>query len=405
MAQHGFGGGHARRAAASTARLPLAISLIAASLLAGCGGPAPSSIASPSATASATTGLASPAPSATEAALRPTEVEIQLLPDAFTSNTPLSLGTELVWSMGGGNASPDLWRFVPERGGDPELVFESPLRDSVVGNVARSGAGYAFAERNDRAYGDGGWRVWFLPTGSATPVEIDRGNAVGARGIPTLDLDDRRLAWAGFDEPESGPRSFLRVVELAAPTLATALIDAPIEEALIWHPILEGDTLWYATILADFDYSGEGDEFHIETRDLGRPTEPSTRFEGTANDFNLALSDAFIAWKTAAPGFAALNWGDIWVQPRDGGEAVRMDVQSANEPSLGNRFMTFREISSSRLLVYDLVRSELVDLTATLPEGYTRVGAQTIAENLLVFYVLGEDDDDPPRIAWTLLPD
>lgn len=375
--------------------------LAAVALLAACQPPPPSPSHSPAAT---TPVSVQPSPSvvASAGSLSAADVSFALLPEAFTSNDPQTFGSELVWAMGG-DAAPDLWRFEPARGGAPERLFVNPRRASVVGNVVRSEAGYAFAERNDEAFGDGGWRVWFLPAGAATPVEIDRGTATGARGFPTLALDDRRLAWAGFTEPPAGAKSFLRVAEIGSPAGPTTLLDLPIEEALIWYPILEANTVWYARILADFDYSGEGDEFHIESRNLADPGAPPTRFPGTANDFNLAVSERFFAWKTSKPGFAALNWGDIWLQPRGGGNATRLEVQNADEPSIGDRFVTFRELTSSKLVVYDLVRSELVDVTAALPVGFTRVGGQAISGDLLVCYVFA--DDGPPRIAWAMLPE
>ena len=83
----------------------------------------------------------------------------------------------------------------------PERVYASPRAESTITSVVGSPAGYAFVEQSKPAFGDGGWRVWFLSGPGAEPVQLAEGNARQAGHSPTIAMDDARIAWAGFDEP------------------------------------------------------------------------------------------------------------------------------------------------------------------------------------------------------------
>ena len=78
-------------------------------------------------------------------------------------------------------------------------------------------------------------------------------------------------------------------------------------DGLLWLPALNGNELWYAILHPDWGATGTGDEFHLERLDLGAPEEPPTPFAGTANDFSPAVTDGYIAWKTAIGDGAAMS--------------------------------------------------------------------------------------------------
>jgi hypothetical protein len=271
-----------------------------------------------------------------------------------------------------------------------------------VTQVAKSAAGYAFVEANDAAYGAGGWRIWFLPTGVGAPIKVDAGTSPGAGGPPTIALDGDRIAWAGFDEPARGPLSFLKVAAIASLSEVRTVITEPIEDGLLWTPVLDRSTLWYAVIHADFAHTGRGDEFHIESVDLDTPDLKSVRFAGTGNDFEPAISPAWVVWKTTKAGIAALSWGALHIRNRESGSETTIPVDRARSASVGDRFVTFQEISRQRLLLYDTATSELLDLTGSLPKGTKTVSLESVAGNLLVCAV--SIDDAPPRIATAILP-
>jgi hypothetical protein len=340
-------------------------------------------------------------PSAEPTASRaPLTLALTLLSPEFVPSSSLrSLGSELVWTSGP-ESTADIWRAVPD--GDPERVFENPRRDSFITQVARNATGYAFVETNDAAFGPGGWRVWYLPTGSATATEVDRGSSPAAGGPPGIDLDGRRLAWAGFDEPPSGNYSFLRVADVGALADVDTVLELAIEDGLLWTPVLDGNLVWYAVIHADFEQTGVGDEFHIESIDLGGSLD-RVRFAGTANDFDPAVSPSTIMWKTVRPGYAALSWGELHVRDRATGRVRDLEIDLAASPSIGDRFATFDEITRQRLLLYDIPNDTLTDVSDAVPAGTTSVTTISVSGRLLVCAVgLG---DAATQIAWAVLPE
>lgn len=309
-----------------------------------------------------------------------------------------SASGQLLWAAGT-NALPELWRFAPGEA-EPELIFVSPREDAVITDVVGAKTGYTFAETSREAFGDGGWRIWFLSGPGAEPIELDRGEAPGAGATPTIAMDDDRIAWAAFDEPDGGPVSRLRVVNIDALSDVTTLIDQPIGEGLLWFPQLNGDELWYAVIHAEA--TDTGDEFHIETRDISAVNGGSTRFSGMGNDFNPAVNDRFVVWKTAEGDSAALNWGTLHVLNRLTNTVSVIPVPNANRPSIGDRFITFDEITHTRLAIYEPATGELYDLVDPNAQAEGSVGSQSVAGRLLGFFL---HETGMPRIGWAILPE
>jgi hypothetical protein len=257
-------------------------------------------------------------------------------------------------------------------------------------------------ELNEPAYGTGGWRIWFLSGPGEVPVELDRGRAKGAGFAPTMAMDDERIVWAGFDEPASGAASRLAMAPIENLAAVTTLRDVPIREGLIWYPTLNGDELWYGIIRADFDLTGVGDEYHVETLDLANPGASPLRFPGTANDFNPAVNDSYVVWKTNDPGDAALNWGTLHVQDRRSDAVATIPVANGNRPSIGDRYVAFEEISHRRLVVYDPVTGDLLDLAPGSAQPAVSYGGQSLSGRLLTFYRQG---GGALQIGWAILPE
>jgi hypothetical protein len=294
----------------------------------------------------------------------------------------------------------------------PERVYASPRAASTITSVVGSRAGYAFVEESKPAFSEGGWRVWFLSGPGAEPVQLAEGNARQAGHSPTIAMDDARIAWAGFDEP---PGDISYVLDHAVSRLTTAsasdprsitpLLERPVREALLWFPCLNGNELWYGTIHGDLDLTGVGDEFHVEMLDLANPTAPPVRFAGSGNDFNPAVNDGFVAWKSSRPGDSALNWGTLKVLDRGTQRLATIPTEPANRPSIGDRYLAFDEIFHTRLEVYDLVAGKLLGLASSGgSESGLSYGGESLHGRLLTFFEQGAGSAQP-RIAWAMLPE
>jgi hypothetical protein len=345
------------------------------------------SAARPSIAATASLATTTPAPST------PTEFAIHRIQQAFRSVTALtSTGEHLYW---GSEAA--VWRFTPGAT-DLQRVYENPADGALIWDVAAAGDSLVFSELLASPAGTG--RVAYVPDDGAAAVELDRG--VAERGAPpTLAIDDRRLAWAGFDESSGSPRSFLRIAERATPATGTTLLDLDIDDGLLWHPQLDENTLWYGIIEPDFTGTRGGDEIHIETIDLANPSAGPARFDGHANDFNPAVSADHVVWKSVEPGFAALTWGKLHILDRRTSERLVVGDQ-VNNPTVGPRFVAFEEISHQKLLIYDLATRTLVEIPVPTRGNNGTVGQGAISGNLLGFSVSAKG---AKTVSWIILPD
>lgn len=389
------------RSRARHAAAPLLVALAALLAMAGCEPTPPT--AAPSVSGAPATRSPTSRPT-----IRPTDgpgaalVSLNVLPPEFVPNNTLrSLGDSFIWTMGP-ESTADIWRATPGEG--PVRVFENPLRDSLVANLVVGPAGVAFTEMNDRAYGEGDWRVWFLPTGAAVPIEVDRGNAFRAGSPPALAMDDRRLVWAGIlDVAEEDITTFMRVAPLADLTAVETVMRLPAEDALLHGPVLEGDVVWYAIVDPDIELTGVGDEFHIEFIDLASADRARHRFPGSGgNDFAPVVTPSVIAWKTVEPGYSALSWGELRLLDRESGTVTPVPATDVSNASIGSRFMTFEEIHNRRLYLYDLATGRLLDESGAIPPPFERIGGEHIVGNLFVCRLFGENLSG--RIAWARLP-
>jgi hypothetical protein len=343
--------------------------------------------ASPSLTATPGLPTSTPAPSS------PTEFTLEKVDRAFPAVTALtSTGDHLYW---GSEAA--IWRFTPT-GPGPHRVYENPAAGALIWDVAAADDAFAFSELLESPAGT--WRVVYVAGDGATPVELDRG--IAEHGAPpTLAIDRRRVAWAGFDESSRAPRSFLRVVERANSEAATTVLDLDIDDGLLWYPQLDRDTLWYGIIEPDYAGTGAGDDISIETIDLANPSAGPARFDGRGATFNPAVSADHVVWKSVEPGFAALTWGQLHVLDRSSNERLLIAGQ-ANNPSIGLRFVAFEEISHRKLLLYDLATRTVVEIPDPLRGANGTVGPVAISGNLLGFNVSSKGSK---TVFWAILPD
>ena len=321
----------------------------------------------------------------------PTEFATELIEPDFPTVTALtSTGERLYWASGS-----SIWGYVP---GElrAERLYASGTRGAVVWDIAAVDDTILFAERLPEPAGR--WRVAVIGRTGAVPVDVDSGLAKGG-APPTVAIDGRRLAWVGFDETSGEPRAFLRVADRSDPTITT-LFESDIDDALLWYPQLDENTLWYAKIDPDFEGTGAGDAFHIESLDLETPSSAPVTFAGLELAFEPSVTPAYIAWKSVDRGFSALTWGEIGVLDRRSGQRFVIAAQT-NHPSVGSSFVTFEEFFHERLVVYDLATHRSIEIPDPLHGAKGTIGVPVVAGDLLGYTA---SVGGASRVYWTRLP-
>jgi hypothetical protein len=364
----------------------------AAWVLAACAAEAPTPTSRPP-TAGPSVAATAGRPTSTPAPSSPTEFQLERIDRAFPSVTALtSTGDHLYWGSGA-----TIWRFMP---GDPvpQRVYASPAEGTLFWDIAAADDAFAYSELLESPAGT--WRVAYVAGDGVTPVELDRG--IAERGAPpTLAVDARHIAWAGFDESSGTPRSFLRVVERASPDAVTTLLDLDIDHGLLWYPQLDRGTLWYGIIEPDFEGTAAGDSISIATIDLANPAAGPTQFDGRGSAFNPGVSADHVVWKSVEPGFAALTWGQLHLLDRSSNQRLLIADQADN-PSIGSRFVAFEEISHRKLLLYDVATRTLVEIPDPFRGANGTVGPVAISGSLLGFTVSSKGSK---TVYWTILPE
>jgi len=367
---------------------------------------------SPTVTGSSVPPAASASPPSPGATTRPTPIdataiELHLLDARYVpGGQPVSAAGQVLWTGGGGGKSfPEIWRYVPGSAA-PERIYDSRISESIISSVVASNSGYAFVEQSGLAFGEGGWRVWYLSGPGGEPVQLDEGVAKEAGFPPTIAMDDERVVWAGFDEPSTGFVTRLGIARIADVEHPSTLLERSVDKSLLWYPALDGDALWYGTIDPASDPTAEGPEYSLEMLDLASPFAAPVPFAGTGHDFYPAVNDRFLVWKANRRGDAALNWGALKILDRRSQELRTIPVDAANRPSIGDRFVAFEEITHSTLPVYDTASRTLVDLASDrILGGPSLYGGESISGRLLTFFVQPSEALAAPRIGWAELPE
>ena len=317
-------------------------------------------------------------PSRTPTPSSPKAFELERIDRSFPSVIALeSTGAQLYWA-----SEASIWRFSPGAD-DAEKVYEAPAEGAVVWDLAAVDGAYVFSER--LANPAGSWRVQYV-AGDAPAVELDRG--IAERGAPpTLAIDERRIAWAGFDESTGTPRSFLRVVERASPAAPTTILDLDIDAGLLWYPQLDRDALWYSDHRARLRGDRGGRRVphrdHRRRQSFGR----AGPVQGLERIFEPAVSTDYVVWKAVEPELSALTWGDLHALDRRSNERLVIAEQAnhpssrvavrrlrGDHPSAGSCSTTWRRGPWSRSLI-----------RCTAPTG--RSGLPAVSGNLLGYSV------------------
>ncbi|PZR65170.1 MAG: hypothetical protein DLM71_00280 [Chloroflexi bacterium] len=204
-----------------------------------------------------------------------------------------STGEYLVWSSGArigatAKVAPDLFTAVP--GGAAQLLYANPNRDSELRPIGGHRSSFAFIEENFRAFGYGGWKLWYIPRPGAKAVEIDRGVM---SVVPNFSISGKWLAWT----PGPGDMSELVVVDLTT-MRRRVLLSSPAQEAQYWHPAIDGDRLVYGTVELAVDR--RSDQRHVYLLNLAAEA-PPRRLDHSVSASEPAIHGDDVVWKESDP--------------------------------------------------------------------------------------------------------
>jgi hypothetical protein len=204
-----------------------------------------------------------------------------------------STGQYLIWSSGSrlgaaAKVAPDLFGSTP--GGKVQLLYANPNRDSQLHPIAGDGSEFAFIEENYRAFGYGGWKLWYVARPGTRAIEIDHGVL---SVIPFFAISGKWLAWT----PGTEEKSELRIIDLTTMT-RRSLLSSPPRKTQYWYPAIDGDRLVYGTV--ELAPDEESDERHVYLLNLDANPEP-LRLDKSNSASQPAILGDDVVWKESDP--------------------------------------------------------------------------------------------------------
>lgn len=300
-----------------------------------------------------------------------------------------STGTYLIWSTGArvdpavqlsADSAPDLFGALP--GGQPELLYDNPNRDSRLEFIGGSGEKFAFFEDNARLLGTGGWRLWFLPGVDAKAQLVDHG--VGSQW-PFFAISDRYLVWSHADNDQAQ----LRVLDLATMEQRVLVSESPLT-VQFWFPAIDGSRLVYGTVEPNADYTS--DQRHVYFRDIATDAS-AVRLDASESASQPAIHGDTVVWKESDPSMNFLIAGQLVRYSLATGQVSPLPMPTLGtlgftEPSLGNRYATAWPQSDRLLYLADLETGAfppILDLGPTNDDPHDSVGHADLAGDLLAY--------------------
>ena len=370
-------------------------------MLVGCGAPAPS----PTSHASA-----SPPPSASgpTATAQPSSPALQTgtIDQSFT--TPAleyrSTGSYLIWSSGArlsktAEVAPDLFGSTP--GGAVSLLYDNPNRDSSLDYVGGEGTRLAFIETNERVFGVGGWKLWYLSGPGTQPTEIDHG--LGGQ-LPFFAMSGQRLVWTAVHGQPA--QSQLLLLDLTT-MQQRVLLSADPAHTQYWFPSMDGGRVVFGTV--ELAPDGLSDQRHIYLLDVDAQTKPE-RLDGSTSASEPVIQGDDVVWKESDPSLNFLNAGtlvrySLTTRLTTPVTLPTVSVLGFTNPSMGNRFVAAWPDSLSDIYLLDLHDNsalKIIDLGPMTTDPTDTVARPHVAGDLLA-YVFGPAVGDL-ELRWVLLP-
>lgn len=357
---------------------------------------AASPMATPSASRTAPVGTIRPRPSQ---ATGPLDIEKQVIPDRYVHSLGIvrSLGSEIAWEAGS-----DLYRYLPGEA-HPELIYSAPT-GSYIPDFVGSSAGYAIITQvTPKDYISFQWRLWYLHELGEVPVLVDAYDNE-FMPLPTLAMDDKRLAWTRTRGNGDETVSELRIADLVALDEPQTLATYPFFDTNVEHPALHGDELWYG--IRDNDWDAGTESPRVEMLDLAQPGAAPAVYGLDVRAFMPAVNDQVVVWKGGGvPQDSADNWGSLFVYWRSDDTVERIPdvgggLDRVSYPSVGDRFVAWWD-GNDQLYLYDLREHALRLVNDYDPQGGGLPAS--VAGSLLAFsYSAGEGEH--LQLRWAILP-
>lgn len=370
-------------------------------MLVGCGAPAPSPTWQVSA-------IASPSASGVTSSARQSSPALQTGTIDQTFTTPAleyrSTGTYLMWSSGAradkeADVAPDLFGSTP--GGSVSLLYDNPNRDSRLEFIGGQGTRIAFIEINQRVFGLGGWKLWYLSGPQSQPTEIDHG--LGGQ-LPFFSLSGDRMVWtAVHGQPE---QSQLLLVDLATMN-QRALLSADPAHTQYWFPSIDGNRIVFGTV--ELSPDGLSDQRHIYLLDADAPS-ALTRLDSSTSASEPVIHGDDVVWKESDPSLNFLNAGSLVRYSLATRLTTPITLPTVtglgfNDPSIGNRYVAAWAQSGRDVYLLDLrdnAALKIIDLGPMTTDPTDGVARPHVAGDLLA-YVYGPATGDL-ELRWVMLP-
>ena len=300
-----------------------------------------------------------------------------------------STGTHLIWSTGAradktGDVAPDL--YASEPGGVAKLIYDNPNRDSRLEYLDGNGTRFAFIEINSRVFGQGGWKLWYMPSLEATPTLVDE----GASQLPFFSISDDFLVWSVVHGPPE--ESQLLSLDLGSMERRVLASKSP-NQVQFWFPDVDGTRVVYGTVEPQADLSS--DQRHIYLLDVGAKAAALRLDKGTSASEPVILGND-VVWKESDPHLNFLVAGSLVHYSIDSREQEPLQLPTEGnlgfvEPSIGDGFATAWPQSDRRLYIADLERGTylpILDLGRTDDDPHDAVARPDLSGDLLA-YVFG----------------
>ncbi len=314
-----------------------------------------------------------------------------------------STGTYLIWSSGArvspnADVAPDL--FGSEPNGPVTLLYDNPNRDSRLDLIGGDAGRIVFVEGNERLFGPGGWKMWYLADPAAEAQEITEGSG----SLPFFDISGTRLVWTVMTgDPTMSQLWLLDLQRMERRLLRSA--DAALTQ--YWFPAIDGNRLVYGTLELSAD--GEGEERHIYLLDLeGDDIPRRLDRSGTAAEPDIRLDT--VVWKESSRAESHLVGGQLVRCSLATGEIARLRLDPSGPrytfPSLGDRYVAAWSDSDRALYLGDLETGtpvEILDLGPTSEDPHDNVGLTADLKGGLLAFMFGPATG-PLELRWIVLP-
>lgn len=309
-----------------------------------------------------------------------------------SSTTPAlefrSTGTKLIWSTGvrtdrSADVAPDL--FAARPGEDATILYDNPNRNSRLEYIDGVGDQVAFMERNDGAFGPGGWKLWYLAGTDAELMLVDSG---GGEQLPFFGISAQYLVWTVITEG-SGV-SELRSIDLRSMERRVVASDR-MSETQYWFPDVDGSRLVYGTVELSADRST--DARHVYFVDLEGDGNPR-RLDGSTSASEPAIHGDNVVWKESDPDLNFLVAGSLvrYSLLTNHRQPLLLPAPTGTgftDPSIGSRYATAWPETDRMLYVADLASGTypaILDLGPASADPHDAVGHADLAGDLLAYY-------------------